>query len=338
VIDGDESGPGALELGGGPGNSYSTSLLGGDSAGEGPRAASSGSGDDDDSLRKGGYAYDASGITIVAIALEIWARCVDHTQAVLGLPVHQRVLAVGELPFVLMRRATVPLTCDDSYARGPLCASCVGAPLWLAFYASQRGAPSSVVGYVVAATVGGGLAALVASQTVGGKELPGGPSLALSLFGFAVAATWIDVLADQLVSLLQFVGDLVSVPPPALGLTVLAWGNSIGDFSTNIAMAKKGLSNMSMTACFAGPLFNALVGLGLGFAFRLSSDDVDGSKVDVSLNPALYVGFLFLSLNCVAILGVALANKGQIPKQFGFVSIAIYVTYLLISLVLLLKK
>ena len=44
-----------------------------------------------------------------------------------------------------------------------------------------------------------------------------------------------------------------------LGLTVLAWGNSIGDFSTNMAMARKGLANMALTACYAGPVFNLLV-------------------------------------------------------------------------------
>ena len=44
-----------------------------------------------------------------------------------------------------------------------------------------------------------------------------------------------------------------------LGLTVLAWGNSIGDMSTNLAMARKGLANMAMTACYAGPVFNLLV-------------------------------------------------------------------------------
>lgn len=51
-----------------------------------------------------------------------------------------------------------------------------------------------------------------------------------------------------------------------LGLTVLAWGNSIGDFSTNMAMAKKGLANMALTACYAGPVFNLLVGCLLLFS------------------------------------------------------------------------
>ena len=53
---------------------------------------------------------------------------------------------------------------------------------------------------------------------------------------------------------------------------MLAWGNSIGDLSTNMAMARKGLANMAITACFAGPVFNMLVGLGAGFALLLSDD------------------------------------------------------------------
>ena len=51
-----------------------------------------------------------------------------------------------------------------------------------------------------------------------------------------------------------------------LGLTVLAWGNSIGDFSTNMAMARKGLANMALTACYAGPVFNLLVGFPLFYS------------------------------------------------------------------------
>jgi Ca2+/Na+ antiporter len=62
----------------------------------------------------------------------------------------------------------------------------------------------------------------------------------LALIGFACAATWIDTIANNLVSVLGFFGWLLGIPQPVLGLTVLAWGNSIGDYSTNMAMARKG--------------------------------------------------------------------------------------------------
>lgn len=58
-------------------------------------------------------------------------------------------------------------------------------------------------------------------------------------FGFVVAASWIAAIADELVAMLQFFGYLSGVDSAVLGLTVLAWGNSVGDLSTNVSMAKR---------------------------------------------------------------------------------------------------
>ena len=43
-------------------------------------------------------------------------------------------------------------------------------------------------------------------------------------------------------ALLEFWGVLLGVDHALLGLTVLAWGNSLGDLSTNLAMTRCGLS------------------------------------------------------------------------------------------------
>ena len=40
-------------------------------------------------------------------------------------------------------------------------------------------------------------------------------------------------------SLLEYLGTLSGIPKEVLGLTVLAWGNSVGDLSTNTAMARR---------------------------------------------------------------------------------------------------
>ena len=87
----------------------------------------------------------------------------------------------------------------------------------------------------------------------GGTEtLPLKALVPTALWGFVVAATWIDYIGAHLVRLLEFFGAVCSIPTPVMGLTVLAWGNSIGDLTTNVTMARKGLENMGMTACFAG--------------------------------------------------------------------------------------
>ncbi|KAJ8599873.1 hypothetical protein CTAYLR_010367 [Chrysophaeum taylorii] len=309
VIDGDTAPP-PLELGASPfdGEAYAASLLADDVEGS---------------------ANDKS--AQASLVVECWHRCRQHLNRVFfAMPIQYRVLAIPELPFVLARRITVPLTSDDSYARGPLVVSLVGAPLWLCAYASNAGAALDWRALLAAALVGASVAGAVALATRDGRSLEGSPNIALALFGFAVAATWIDVFADELVSALEFFGALAGIPSPVLGLTVLAWGNSIGDFSTNIAMAKRGLANMAMTACFAGPVFNALVGLGIGFSVRLAKERTH--RVDAKITTGLYVGFGAIMLNCLAILVVGVANRGYIPKQFGYVSIALYAIYMVVSL------
>lgn len=43
----------------------------------------------------------------------------------------------------------------------------------------------------------------------------------IALYGFAMAATWIDFVADHLVSLLDFMGIILHIPGSIMGLTVL---------------------------------------------------------------------------------------------------------------------
>ncbi len=90
----------------------------------------------------------------------------------------------------------------------------------------------------------------------------------VAVYGFLIAVFWIDRIANELVALLEFFGVVWGIQSSILGLTVLAWGNSIGDLVTDVAMAKRGLSNMAITACYAGPVFNMLMGLGIGMWVR----------------------------------------------------------------------
>lgn len=58
--------------------------------------------------------------------------------------------------------------------------------------------------------------------------------------GFLMSVTWTYIAAEELVSLLFSLGNVFGVTPSVLGLTLLAWGNSVGDLVANVAMAVKG--------------------------------------------------------------------------------------------------
>lgn len=148
-----------------------------------------------------------------------------------------------------------------------------------------------------------------------------------------MAATWIDTIADQLVKLLTLLGVICRIPGSIMGLTVLAWGNSMGDLSANMTMAKKGLANMAITACFAGPVFNILIGLGGGFTKLNNSTGAEFTEVQ--LTAPITVGFIFLVCNCVLVLvGGLLWNRGHIPKGYGYIALALYLLYVVLSIYL----
>ena len=55
-----------------------------------------------------------------------------------------------------------------------------------------------------------------------------------------MSVLWIYTLADEIVGILRAVGIVADIDAAVLGLTVLAWGNSIGDLITDCALAKAG--------------------------------------------------------------------------------------------------
>lgn len=155
----------------------------------------------------------------------------------------------------------------------------------------------------------------------------------IALYGFVIAATWVDFVADHLVGVLNFVGIILKIPGTIMGLTILAWGNSMADLSANITMARKGLANMAMTACFAGPVFNILVGLGLGFSGLAAQSGKTTSAVSISTS--VMTGFIFIILNCITILVVGIVfGKGRINPYYGYIAVGLYAIYLGTSITL----
>jgi sodium/potassium/calcium exchanger 6 len=117
-----------------------------------------------------------------------------------------------------------------------------------------------------------------------------------------------------------------------LGLTVLAWGNSVPDLITDVTMARTGFANMAMTACFAGPMCNMLTGLGLGFLALLRKSNAPTTPVHLS--GVTLVDGLYLIANCAAFVAVGLAWHNRVPRHYALVLPCVYAVYLFMNLVL----
>lgn len=78
-----------------------------------------------------------------------------------------------------------------------------------------------------------------------------------------MSIVWIWVACNLIIDMIEIFGVLSGVPSTLLGVTLLAWGNSVGDFIANISISEKGFGEMALTGCFAGPLFDFMFGMGI---------------------------------------------------------------------------
>eukprot|EP00245_Coleochaete_scutata_P006023 TRINITY_DN20133_c0_g1_i1.p1 TRINITY_DN20133_c0_g1~~TRINITY_DN20133_c0_g1_i1.p1 ORF type:complete len:159 (-),score=11.49 TRINITY_DN20133_c0_g1_i1:179-598(-) len=116
-----------------------------------------------------------------------------------------------------------------------------------------------------------------------------------------------------------------------LGLTVLAWGNSIGDFVANLALACNGSADgvqIAMSGCYAAPMFNTLVGLGLSLV--LASWHSYPLSFVVPEDKSLFwtLGFLLIGLCYTA---VVLPFHGMRPtRAMGIGLLSIYASFIVL--------
>lgn len=249
------------------------------------------------------------------------------------------VASAAEAPFALLLHLTVPMVEQDAYSRDWFVASAGLAPMFLAVYLSDGLLPSAV-GFLLAALAGCALAALALRSTrdlspgeAPTWALPSGlplGSLLVSLCGFVLGALWIAAFADEIVSLIHFWGLIGGADDAILGVTVLAWGNSLTDLLTNHAVAARSAAGtaMAMTACYAGPLFNLLCSLGLGFLWRINATKM---AVVVAADPVVIVGIIGIVLQCATTVAVATNNRFSLPPEYGKAMLAWYAIYLVFA-------
>lgn len=149
---------------------------------------------------------------------------------------------------------------------------------------------------------------------------------------FVTSVCWISFIAGELLGCLAALGVILKLSPALLGLTVLAWGNSIGDLVADVAVAKAGQPAMAMAGCYAGPMFNMLIGLGLALIMRTAHAYPSGYYLHFHMSIVVAFGFLFLSL--LGSLFVITWSRFQVPRFWGFCLIALYVLFVVVSLMI----
>ncbi|KAI9477909.1 MAG: Sodium/calcium exchanger protein-domain-containing protein, partial [Benjaminiella poitrasii] len=157
----------------------------------------------------------------------------------------------------------------------------------------------------------------------------------ISCFGFFIALNWIFLLANEVVGLLQAstkaLGIIFSISEAIMGLTVFAFGNSIGDFVSNTAIAKMGFPTMAISACYAGPLLNMVLGVGISSLYQIWKSD---TYYQLDIAPTIVISALGLLTVLMSMLLVVNLNGFRMTKSLGVWMISVYLVCCSINLLL----
>ncbi|TDH12731.1 hypothetical protein EPR50_G00050140 [Perca flavescens] len=151
-----------------------------------------------------------------------------------------------------------------------------------------------------------------------------------ALLGFVVSAVLISAAASEVVSLLHMLGVVLSLSNTVLGLTLLAWGNSIGDCFSDITIARQGYPRMAISACFGGIIFNMLFGVGLGCLVQMVQTHSYVQFEAEGLLTWILAGSLGLSL--VLSFVIVPLCRFHLGRAYGIFLIVFYAIFLLIAL------
>ncbi|XP_018794065.1 PREDICTED: sodium/potassium/calcium exchanger 6, mitochondrial isoform X9 [Bactrocera latifrons] len=89
-----------------------------------------------------------------------------------------------------------------------------------------------------------------------------------ALYGVISSVLIIYYSASESVEILRVIGIVTNRSNSFLGCTLQAWGNSIGDLVSTIALARHGYPKMGYAACFGGPFFNSISSFGGVFIYE----------------------------------------------------------------------
>lgn len=261
------------------------------------------------------------------------AFCVEFIGSTADTPWYIVCLNLLNFPANFLRRLTVPLLDDDTWNFWFSTGSCLfGLTL---FVQVAFGLATPVFGPVpwgvISTVIGLGAAALCYFKLPRDRPPTGAAIVAWIFFAFVISVVWIIILANEIVGLLLSLGLFWGVSNTILGLTVLAWGNSLGDLVADVTVAKEGLPAMAIAGCFAGPMFNMLMGLGLSCSIatlRLGKIDLGDDTDTVNLS------FLMLLISLVSSIIVVPLMGFRFTRIYGFILITVYFVFLTLTILL----
>lgn len=248
-----------------------------------------------------------------------------------------KVTKVWEWPVAFLLKLTIPSTLPTEWNKFYVCANICLCPLLLLYsFSSFIPFDSRIVfllpqsRFPIWSVVLFVSISLALSHFIFEKEAPITENIASTTISFVMSVFWISTMAGELLNCLAAIGVIMDFPPAILGMTVLAWGNSVGDLVADVALAKSGQPTIAIAGCFAGPMFNMLVGLGTALVIQTAR--VYPKAYVLEFHVGIVVAFVFLLLSLMGTLLMVTWTRFRVPRFWGYCLMGLYILFTVVSI------
>eukprot|EP00448_Togula_jolla_P010846 CAMPEP_0170608096 /NCGR_PEP_ID=MMETSP0224-20130122/21403_1 /TAXON_ID=285029 /ORGANISM="Togula jolla, Strain CCCM 725" /LENGTH=583 /DNA_ID=CAMNT_0010933301 /DNA_START=37 /DNA_END=1788 /DNA_ORIENTATION=+ len=241
-----------------------------------------------------------------------------------------RVQLVMEFPFTVARHLSIPAA-DWNVKRRRLAMACptfsmlvslLGFGGWDAYHVQFGPLPLWSCSLLVGAPC-----ALAICRCSSAKRRPRWHMLLL-VMSLASTIGWFNLLANESVAVLETFGLKLGISSSTLGITVLAWGNCVGDLVADIALSRRGRVRMAVAGCFGSPMLSVMLGLGVA----LTSHSLYHGALHVELSLQNKVAAAFLLLSLATTICIFAVKRFVCPRWLAYVLFAEYAAFMLASI------
>lgn len=142
--------------------------------------------------------------------------------------------------------------------------------------------------------------------------------------GFAISILWMSLIANEVIAVLKALGLIFHISDAVLGLTAFALGNSLPDLIANKALAKEN-KMAAFTACFASPMLNILVGIGVSGLTIMHNHGHPKSGYPIEISHTLIISGATLLATLLFLLIAVPLNHWKYTSSLGVVTIVFWV-------------